>query len=577
MDETAVRRISLHDLFDALIKGISRHCPDVDPDAARMQSSTQYFRHMLELAASTGEPELVSVVRELRSRGVMLAPLVSNAPLDAAHTWSNPDIEQTRASARRIHPADPVWEQPVPAPIRISWRSIGIALGLSIIASLGVWWWFQHAVNTVSGDVRGNIRWSNDQHWRLEGIVHVLPGAKLTIDPGTTVLGAPGSALIVTRGATIDARGTMERPIVFTSAQPEGQRSRGDWGGLVLMGSAPVNQRATHLEGIPEGDTRGHFGGRNTEGGCGALSYVRIEFAGRETYPDRELNGLTLAGCGSSTVIDHIQVHKPLDDGIEIFGGSVSLRNVVITDPGDDGLDYDLGWRGRIQYLAVKMFPGYGDNAIEGDNNARFPVMTPASSPTIFNAALIGSGMPQERHRAMNLRSGTEGQFGNVLIAGFHTRPIVLQGAETFDNAIDGRLFFSSSGIFRAGISPHEAVELRHEPAALFPGTQTQSSKTSISSVSLSDAVKTRKAHEAPDEAIRQALLGDGKLVLGDEAFNSAAYSTLRPAFLASNMMLDGSELPSDEFWDKRGHFVGVAEKGEAAPWWSGWTAFPAN
>jgi hypothetical protein len=72
-------------------------------------------------------------------------------------------------------------------------------------------------------------------------------------------------------------------------------------------------------------------------------------------------------------------------------------------------------------------------------------------------------------------------------------------------------------------------------------------------------------------------LLGDGKLVLGDEAFNRAAYSTLRPAFLASNIKLDGSELPSDEFWDKRGHFVGVAETGAATPWWSGWTAFPAN
>jgi hypothetical protein len=568
MDDTAVRRKALHDLFHSLTTGIAKHCPDVSADIQRMQSSTTYFRQMLELAISTGEPELVAIARELRSRGVMLAPLVTIPSPDVNPRRVNPDIEQTRVmDGLRRAPAGggELLQQPLAQ--KVSSRTLMVACLVVSLTSLALWWGLKTPVETVSGDLRGKVVWTSDRFWQLEDIVYALPGATLVIEPGTTVLAKAGSALIITRGATLEARGSAARPIVFTSARPEGERGRGDWGGVVLMGSAPVNQRATHLEGIAETDTRGHFGGRNPTGSCGALQYVRIEFAGRETYPDRELNGLTLAGCGSATVIDHLQVHKSLDDAVEIFGGSVSMRNVLITDPGDDGLDYDLGWRGQIQYLAIKMYPGIGDNAIEGDNNARYPVMSPASSPVIYNAALIGTGKTDERHRAMSLRSGTEAVFGNLAMAGFSSGAIMLEGDETLENVLDGKIMFHHAILDAEGETSSSAFAIVHDT----PGTKDGKATTRAAP----SAIQPRRV--ATDEEILGHLLNSGRIAVASSGLSGSAFSLVSPGFASSGEAVEGAELPAGEFWDRRAHFIGAAERGDDAYWWAGWTAFPEH
>ena len=125
----------------------------------------------------------------------------------------------------------------------------------------------------------------------------------------------------MTRDASLHAAGTADVPIVFTSASRKAPAPR-RWGGLVMLGSAPVNQADAHIEGVPANDTRGSFGGDDADGSCGVLEYARIEFAGFEVYANNELNGLTLGGCGSGTIVRHVQVHRSLDDGVEMFGGT---------------------------------------------------------------------------------------------------------------------------------------------------------------------------------------------------------------------------------------------------------------
>ncbi|MEZ5581934.1 MAG: hypothetical protein R3F37_03370 [Candidatus Competibacteraceae bacterium] len=184
---------------------------------------------------------------------------------------------------------------------------------------------------TVSGSILQSTVWHSDTIYTLQGLVFIEGDATLTIESGTTILGEKGSALIVTRDAKIYARGTQNQPIVFTSSQPVGSRQRGDWGGLVLLGNAPLNRGVSHIEGVAENDPRGTFGGSDPTSNCGVLEYVRIEFAGFEIGANNELNGLTLGGCGNASIVRYVHSHRGLDDGIEVFGGTVDLRNIVIS------------------------------------------------------------------------------------------------------------------------------------------------------------------------------------------------------------------------------------------------------
>ena len=161
----------------------------------------------------------------------------------------------------------------------------------------------------VRGPIVETTTWKTGRTYRLDGLVFVEAGARLLVEPGVTVLGGPGAALIVTRDASIHARGTEDEPIVFTSARPEGSRASGDWGGVVLLGNAPLNRERANVEGIPRNDGRGIFGGKDRRSNCGVLEYVRIEFAGYPIGADNELNGLTLGGCGSETLVRHVQTN----------------------------------------------------------------------------------------------------------------------------------------------------------------------------------------------------------------------------------------------------------------------------
>ncbi len=182
----------------------------------------------------------------------------------------------------------------------------------------------------------------------LKGWVYIADGAELTIEPGTIIKGdkQTKAALIAERGGKLIAKGTATEPIVFTSEEAAGSRKPGDWGGIILCGKAKNNQTEQQIEGGP----RTKHGGADDADNSGALSYVRIEFAGYPFQKDKEINGLTLGSVGSGTEIDHVQVSYSNDDSFEWFGGTVNCKYLVAYKGWDDDFDTDNGFSGKVQY-----------------------------------------------------------------------------------------------------------------------------------------------------------------------------------------------------------------------------------
>ncbi|MBK8704253.1 MAG: PKD domain-containing protein [Saprospiraceae bacterium] len=201
----------------------------------------------------------------------------------------------------------------------------------------------------VNGDITTNTTWTSNNIYRLTGAacIYVRNNSTLTIQPGTIIKGDP-SALVITRGSKIIADGTAEQPIVFTSAQPAGQRAAGDWGGLIILGNAPINTPGG--QSVVEGGcdpTLAAYGGANAADNSGILRYVRVEFAGIAFQPNNELNSFTFGGVGSGTVIEHVQSSFGGDDALEWFGGTVNGKWMIAYKTVDDMFDTDFGYQGK--------------------------------------------------------------------------------------------------------------------------------------------------------------------------------------------------------------------------------------
>ena len=288
-------------------------------------------------------------------------------------------------------------------------------------------------VYQLDADVEFNadVALSNDAHWVLTGRTAVggdnQNSATLYIDAGTTLIGQQGEDfLVVRRGSKIRAMGTADAPIVMTSVQDvTGQETGiGQWGGLVLLGNAPANScgdtngDATESElancGVAAEGDAGQFGGNQPEDNSGTIQYVVVKYAGRTLGNGDELNGISFAGVGSGTSVDYIQVHQNLDDGIEFFGGSVSVKHVVLTANGDDSFDWSFGWTGTAQYVLIKQDSAGGDNAFESDNSEFDASATPLTNPTIANVTIVGA----DQTNGVRLRAGTAGSLHGFVITG---------------------------------------------------------------------------------------------------------------------------------------------------------------
>jgi len=248
-----------------------------------------------------------------------------------------------------------------------------------------------------------DVHLSKDTTYVLTGWYFIDSLYKITIEPGTLIFGdkPSGGTLIIKRGAKIIAEGTAYAPIVFTSEQPIGSRAPGDWGGVIVLGNAPTNQPLTAtIEGgfgtVPNSDA--HMGGSIPDDSSGVLRYIRIEWAGIAFAQDNEINGLTLGGVGSKTVVDYVQVSFAQDDDIEFFGGAVSAKHIITNGNIDDNMDTDWGWSGNLQFVLVKrdstIFDASGNgqsNGFESDNYGTEPWSNyPRTKAKISNATFIG-------------------------------------------------------------------------------------------------------------------------------------------------------------------------------------------
>lgn len=291
----------------------------------------------------------------------------------------------------------------------------------------------------IRGEINQNSMLTNDTIWILDGGVFIggdnINSATLTIEPGTRIQGRTGlDFLQVRRGSKIRAIGTPQHPIVMTGAN---EQQPGEWGGLLLVGNAPVNGCA---EGVPvceqvnEAITSEAFGGNNPTDDSGILKYVSIRFAGFEVRPNEELNCLTLLGVGSGTTIDFVQCHRGLDDGFEMFGGTVNLTHLVSTGNDDDGFDWQTGWDGKAQFVLVFGASDTGDAGIEADNNQSNHNSLPRARGQIANFTLIGSNTGVDNH-GMVLRRGTAANIYNSVITGFGRSCMTINDPSTYQIA----------------------------------------------------------------------------------------------------------------------------------------------
>jgi hypothetical protein len=250
---------------------------------------------------------------------------------------------------------------------------------------------------TVSGDITANTTWTADKIYLLKGNVFVTGNVTLKIEAGTLIKGDKASkgALIITRGSKIDAQGTADKPIVFTSNQAAGARAQGDWGGVILLGKAPNNVGASvPIEGISDATDKGKHGGTDAADNSGTMKYVRIEYAGIPLSPDNEINGLTFGSVGSGTTIDYIEVYRSGDDAYEWFGGAVNCKHLLAIDTWDDDFDTDNGFSGKIQFGLAQRLAATADvsgsNGFESDNNATGDNTLPQTTAVFSNMTILG-------------------------------------------------------------------------------------------------------------------------------------------------------------------------------------------
>ena len=422
----------------------------------------------------------------------------------------------------------------------------------------------------VTADITTDQTWTPDNVYELERGVMVTGGATLTILPGTRIEGvntAPGGALFVQRDGRIVADGTRLQPIVFTCTSAV--KSKGCWGGLVINGNAGLNESSAGAPPSPvvpgrapvggcltkngEGSS-GNYGGCNDADSSGVLRYVVVEYGGFRFNSENELNNIALQGVGSHTVIDFVQAHAGLDDGMEFFGGTPNVKHLVLTANEDDSFDWVEGYRGKAQFIIIQHDPLDSDKGFEGDNtNTAFDNL-PRSTPTIFNVTMIGKPDP----------ASTAGIANNNSVAAFNirrgTRPHIFNVyAQNWTSVMD----------------------VDDEATCVDFGTAT--------GFELKNSIFTQNLHldeQNPTDVDPVGCNGSEAGVLSFAAGNNqfiAASTLLDPLnFIvpdwrpAAGTATGGATPPNDGFFDPTATFVGAVPPANATksniPWYSGWT-----
>lgn len=306
----------------------------------------------------------------------------------------------------------------------------------------------------ITGNIAVTTTLTADKEWTLKGYVYVKEGATLIIQPGTIIKSdiAEKGALCIERGAKILAEGTAQKPIIFTSGKPAGERSPGDWGGIVILGKAKTNRSS---EPIIEGGIGRPFGGNDDGDNSGILKYVRIEYAGIAALPNSEINALTLGGVGSGTTIENVQTIYANDDAFEFFGGTVNPKNLYAFATADDDFDFDFGYTGTVLNSVAKRDPLFVDNGdagngVECDNDGVGSIAMPFTHPKLIGLTLIGpnSATSLANHNlALRFRRATQFTVQNCVIFGYMKGGLSLESNETATFYKDGTSKFENNSV----------------------------------------------------------------------------------------------------------------------------------
>ncbi len=447
----------------------------------------------------------------------------------------------------------------------------------------------------INTDITASRTLYADTVYTLKGFIHVANGATLTIQPGTTIKGdynTLGSALMILRGAKIQAVGTADKPIVFTSSRLPGERQPGDWGGLLLVGNA-INNRsgAVTVEGTgTDGNTVGggknytviYNGGTTPTDNSGTLAYVRVEFAGFAPVQDLEFNAFTFCAIGSGTRASYLESLAPLDDAYEFFGGGFDIDHLIAFETADDMFDMSEGWVGRMQYLiginTQQLIPrtgaGFYSVDIEGIENDGCNGtgcdngfdQQPFTIPLVANFTLIGCGRstcvgPSGGH-GMMLRRGTGGYYVNGVVSRWPTDGVSLRDASTYARAGGTRTPAATADLQLRNIFFSETNGLLFQAVS---GSQFDLDPAA-NSLTLSAASTSAQFAAIPAIGALPASINDFDFTpLASSSIATGGMSTFTGAILT-----------------KAGTFVTpTAYHGAVAPggpkWWAGWTVYTRN
>ncbi|MCE7069142.1 T9SS C-terminal target domain-containing protein [Dyadobacter sp. CY327] len=378
-------------------------------------------------------------------------------------------------------------------------------------------------IKTVTGKITANTTWSASNQYLLSGFVYVESGAILTIEPGTIIKGDGNQkgSLIIKPGGKIVAVGTADKPIIFTSSKPAGQRKAGDWGGLILLGKAPVNKP----DAVIEGENQSTFGGTDAADNSGQLKYVRIEFAGIAYETDKEINGLTFGGVGSGTEIDYVQVSYSGDDSYEWFGGAVNAKHLIAYRGLDDDFDTDNGFSGNVQYGFILRDPAVADlagdsNGFESDNDNAGSEKTPQTSAKFANITIaMAEGTPNAKFAsAVRIRKNSAISVFNTLVTGAWPRSAVrIEGAPSVANFTTGKIKMDGNAVAITG-TPKEGV-IEGITEALFAPAASKNKVAAVADLKLAAGYNSITAKPGLLPTTGSALLtGGATLPAGFEA-----------------------------------------------------------
>jgi hypothetical protein len=458
---------------------------------------------------------------------------------------------------------------------------------------------FGSAAADITGDITASRTLSADTTYTLKGFIHVTNGATLTIRPGTTIKGdfnTLGSSLFIMRGAKIDAQGTADAPIVFTSSRPAGQRQPGDWGGLLIIGNAPINRTGSvEIEGSGGDGTTVvsgknyqvlYSGGNTPTDNSGTLRYVRVEFAGYAPSLNTELNSFTFAAVGSGTRVSYAQSMAALDDAFEFFGGGFDADHLVAYETADDMFDMSEGFSGRLQFLigfnSVQLAPranaGFAATDLEGiendgcngsgcDNGFN---QQPFTVPLVANFTLVGCGsvdcVGSAGGYGLMLRRGTGGYYVNGVVARFPRAGVSLRDAESYLRG--GSIATPDMATADLQVRNVVLTEIANTPFQANTATPATQFSLDLAGNSLTNST-------AASASLFSALPAQGGLPSGVAAFDWTPAAS--SAIATGGMATFGGKIAT-----KAGTFVTpTAYVGAAAPggakWWQGWTVYFRN